>query len=44
MDQKAKAIIILYADDDPEDRMLVKDALQESRWPTICISLKMARI
>jgi CheY-like chemotaxis protein len=31
MNQKAKAIIILYADDDPEDRMLVKDALEESR-------------
>ena len=27
----AKPIIVLYADDDPEDRMLVKDAWQESR-------------
>ena len=27
----AKPIIILYADDDAEDRMLVKDAWQESR-------------
>ena len=24
-------IIVLYADDDPEDRMLVKDAWEESR-------------
>jgi len=26
-----KPIVILYADDDPEDRMLAKDALEESR-------------
>ena len=26
-----QAICIVYADDDPEDRMLVKDALEESR-------------
>ena len=31
MDQQGKPITILYADDDPEDRMLVEDALQESR-------------
>jgi CheY-like chemotaxis protein len=28
---KTKPISILFADDDPEDRMLAKDALQESR-------------
>ncbi|MBN1930489.1 MAG: response regulator [Desulfobacterales bacterium] len=31
MNKQRKPIIILYADDDPEDRMLVKDALEESR-------------
>ena len=31
MDRTGKAIIILYAEDDPEDRMLVKDAMEESR-------------
>ena len=31
MNKQRKPIIILYADDDPEDRMLVKDALDESR-------------
>jgi CheY-like chemotaxis protein len=31
MNQKRKPITILYADDDPEDRMLVEDALEESR-------------
>lgn len=27
----AKSIVILYADDDPEDRMLAQDAFEESR-------------
>ncbi len=31
MNQHGKPITILYADDDPEDRMLVEDALEESR-------------
>lgn len=31
MNQPGKPIIILYADDDAEDRMLVEDALEESR-------------
>jgi CheY-like chemotaxis protein len=31
MNQPGKPITILYADDDPEDRMLVEDALEESR-------------
>ncbi len=31
MNQQGKPITILYADDDPEDRMLVKDALEWSR-------------
>ena len=31
MDRTGKAIIILYAEDDPEDRMLVEDAMEESR-------------
>ena len=31
MKQKGEPIIILYADNDPEDRMLIKDALKESR-------------
>jgi CheY-like chemotaxis protein len=31
MSKHGKSIIILYAEDDPEDRMLVKDALEESR-------------
>ena len=31
MIKDAKPIIVLYADDDPEDRMLVKDAWEESR-------------
>ena len=31
MDKTGKAIIILYAEDDPEDRMLVEDAMEESR-------------
>jgi CheY-like chemotaxis protein len=31
MSTEDKPIIILYADDDPEDRMLVKDAWEESR-------------
>jgi len=31
MDKPARPITILYADDDPEDRMLVKDAWEESR-------------
>lgn len=31
MNQHAKPITILYADDDPEDRMLVTDAWKESR-------------
>ena len=30
MPTSAKSIIILYADDDPEDRMLARDAWQES--------------
>lgn len=31
MDKTARPITVLYADDDPEDRMLVKEAWQESR-------------
>jgi CheY-like chemotaxis protein len=31
MSKHGKSIVILYAEDDPEDRMLVKDALEESR-------------
>jgi CheY-like chemotaxis protein len=31
MDKPARPITVLYADDDPEDRMLVKEAWQESR-------------
>lgn len=31
MTKSAKPITILYADDDPEDRMLVKEAWEESR-------------
>ena len=31
MSRNGKSITILYADDDPEDRMLVKDAWQASR-------------
>ena len=31
MNQHGKPIIILYAEDDEEDRMLVEDALEESR-------------
>jgi CheY-like chemotaxis protein len=31
MDGKRDDIIILYAEDDPEDRMLVEDAMEESR-------------
>ena len=31
MDSKRDDVIILYAEDDPEDRMLVKDAMEESR-------------
>lgn len=31
MIKQGKSITILYADDDPEDRMLVEDALSESR-------------
>ncbi len=31
MSRQEQPIIILYADDDPEDRMLVKDAWDESR-------------
>jgi len=31
MDKFARPITVLYADDDPEDRMLVKEAWQESR-------------
>src|SRR5215472_11875059 len=31
MDRFSKPITILYADDDPEDRMLVKEAWQENR-------------
>ncbi len=31
MNEKEKTITIMMADDDPEDRMLVKDAFEESR-------------
>jgi CheY-like chemotaxis protein len=31
MNKQGKSIIILYADDDADDRMLMKDALEESR-------------
>lgn len=31
MDKNRKPIIILYAEDDPEDQFLVEDALEESR-------------
>lgn len=31
MDKRGKPIVILYAEDDEEDRMLMKDALEESR-------------
>jgi CheY-like chemotaxis protein len=31
MDEHRKTIIILYAEDDPEDRMLMEDAMEESR-------------
>jgi CheY-like chemotaxis protein len=31
MSERGKPIAILYAEDDPEDRMLVEDALRESR-------------
>ena len=31
MSERGKPITILYAEDDPEDRMMVKDALRESR-------------
>lgn len=31
MNSKGDDIIILYAEDDPEDRMLVEDAMEESR-------------
>ena len=31
MDSKRDDVIILYAEDDPEDRMLVEDAMEESR-------------
>ena len=31
MDSRRDDIIILYAEDDPEDRMLVEDAMEESR-------------
>lgn len=31
MDQNSKAITILLADDDPDDRMLTRDAFEESR-------------
>ena len=31
MDSKRDDVIILYAEDDPEDRMLVEDAMKESR-------------
>ena len=31
MDKRGKPIVILYAEDDGEDRMLMKDALEESR-------------
>jgi CheY-like chemotaxis protein len=31
MNKNGRAITILYADDDPEDRMLIRDAWQESR-------------
>lgn len=31
MSRKGDDIIILYAEDDPEDRMLVEDAMEESR-------------
>lgn len=31
MGRTGKAVIILYAEDDPEDRMLVEDAMEESR-------------
>jgi len=31
MSERGKTIAILYAEDDPEDRMLVEDALKESR-------------
>jgi CheY-like chemotaxis protein len=31
MDKSARPITVLYADDDPEDRMLIKEAWHESR-------------
>ena len=31
MGKSGKGVIILYAEDDPEDRMLVEDAMEESR-------------
>ena len=31
MKEKSKAIVVLIADDDPEDRMLIEDAFEESR-------------
>jgi hypothetical protein len=31
MGRKGEDVIILYAEDDPEDRMLVEDAMDESR-------------
>lgn len=31
MGRKGEDVIILYAEDDPEDRMLVEDAMEESR-------------
>jgi CheY-like chemotaxis protein len=31
MNERRDEVIILYAEDDPEDRMLVEDAMEESR-------------
>ena len=33
MNKNPKSIVILYADDDPEDRMLAQDAFEESELP-----------
>ena len=33
-----KPITILMADDDADDRMLARDALDEAGWPTTCSS------
>jgi CheY-like chemotaxis protein len=35
MDKRGKPIVILYAEDDEEDRMLMKDALEESRLTNV---------